>query len=1387
MKSFIFLPQSARYQFLYLIILVYLTCATAPANADSPVPEGMIGWTYYSGLSDTDEHAADPISACARTAMNHMGKPLRAMRENGHIGDRYDCKYRHFLDAGGVNWFATTMLKCKSGYTARWPGVCVKPDEPPPPPRCTQNTPGFTVGNPVQLASGAKLQTETDLTIGQSDGMRITRTYRSLRRNGRAQSGGYGWSFSFDRSFYLGPATATVSGTLADGSYFAFKKSADGLFVSQHDKLMTLTALTTEFSEWVLTSSDGRVERYIKLNGDFKLISASTRSGETNSYYYDATNQLVRIEDEGGRSIKISWNGGVVEFVEGPNGGARYEYDHATVPGQDDIEGMARLIAVHYLDRTGSELSSRHYHYEDERQRFLLTGITDENGARFSTYAYNELAQTVISEHAGGANRYEFAYPSETSRVVTDALGTMRTSGLLFGSDGLGRVTGENQPAGAGCAAGANTLTYTVDGSVASRTDFNGVKTCFINDAARGLETARFSGLPAGSSCPASGSALSVKSARMTSTRWHADWPVISSTAGPNQIVTNVYNGERGSDGKVAQCAGDAVLPSGKQILVVCSKTVQATTDNTGALGFAAVKDGPPRVWQYTYTNTGKLLTRTGPADAGGNVDSIRQTYYADTTDSHATGDLASTTNGAGEATLFLEYSPDGFASKVRTPQGQTNTLHYGPRQQLLESTITANDGRSERTRYFYDAAGQLIRVISPDNSTMDYAYDAAHRLIGQHDGAGNTINFVLDGMGNATHQEVRGVNGELVTQTTRAYDALNRLRSEQRGEQDKGTSYEYDRGGNLTTRRIQSIIGADDAGAGGAGGRMTRMIDESGQTSYTYDGLGRLLSQSQTVITADSSKTFDTSYTYAADGTGAGHVTSITYSSGNRIDTSYGNDGRVVRLAMTAASGMGSVTIMDGISYLPFGPVRAWTWGNSTSTSPNNYERRFDLDGRISSYPLGNPSTGGTIRTLSNDAGGRITASKSTGSPSAPILDQQYDYDSLDRLTGVDGVNINQRFKYDANGNRTQATFGANTYLNTISPGSNRLISAAGPAPTKNNTFDKSGNLISDGTIAYNYGSNGRLRGVLVDGVATSYGYNGLGQRVAKNDSAGVLIHYVYDQAGRILGEYDGQGSAIQETVYLDDLPIAVIEPGTANVGTNQHAGPNVYYVFADHLSTPRVTTRSSDNQMVWRWDNSDPFGMDQPNVNPSNLGEFMYNPRFPGQVYDKETNNHYNMFRDYDPQTGRYVQSDPIGLGGGINTYAYANGAPTKYIDPFGLDAEVCTRPLQLPLPYALHCFIRYNGENNDTQSYDPKGVHPDPQPKGAVCTPTQGNQDDSCLKREMQKCQGADYSFTGHNCCHCAEDAMKACGQSIPLKKWPNYPINPGPQPGETGYKP
>ncbi len=127
----------------------------------------------------------------------------------------------------------------------------------------------------------------------------------------------------------------------------------------------------------------------------------------------------------------------------------------------------------------------------------------------------------------------------------------------------------------------------------------------------------------------------------------------------------------------------------------------------------------------------------------------------------------------------------------------------------------------------------------------------------------------------------------------------------------------------------------------------------------------------------------------------------------------------------------------------------------------------------------------------------------------------------------------------------------------------------------------------------------------------------------------------------------------------------MAVIRKPTAT-------GPiQTYFIHADHLNTPRVIVNQGNNA-VWRSENSHAFGSNLPDEDPDGNSQlFEYHPRFPGQYFDKETNLHYNYFRYYEPETGRYISPDPIGLAGGLNVYGYVLQNPLSYTDPDGLVA--------------------------------------------------------------------------------------------------------------------
>ena len=185
---------------------------------------------------------------------------------------------------------------------------------------------------------------------------------------------------------------------------------------------------------------------------------------------------------------------------------------------------------------------------------------------------------------------------------------------------------------------------------------------------------------------------------------------------------------------------------------------------------------------------------------------------------------------------------------------------------------------------------------------------------------------------------------------------------------------------------------------------------------------------------------------------------------------------------------------------------------------------------------------------------------------------------------------------------------------------------------------------------------------------------YRRLAQEQEQNPPQ-VTTHLVYDRAGALLGEYRDDGTPVREYAWLDGMPLAMF----ADAGT--------YSIHSDHLNTPQKVT-DAGGQVVW--DASyEPFG------NASLLTEAVELPlRFPGQYFDGETGLHQNWHRDYDPGVGRYLQSDPIGLKGGLNTYAYVAGNPMRFVDPRGLDTAGCDGiPDWLETPCRLECCAKHD----------------------------------------------------------------------------------------------
>ncbi|HHM4627499.1 TPA: RHS repeat domain-containing protein, partial [Pseudomonas aeruginosa] len=415
----------------------------------------------------------------------------------------------------------------------------------------------------------------------------------------------------------------------------------------------------------------------------------------------------------------------------------------------------------------------------------------------------------------------------------------------------------------------------------------------------------------------------------------------------------------------------------------------------------------------------------------------------------------------------------------------------------------------------------------------------------------------------------------------------------------------------------------------------------------YRYDERGNLVEQVRSIRLDQQTLLDRVTYRYDA----ANQLLEIGYPSGLAIGYPRNAGGQVASVTLAVGDKAPS-PLVGQIAYLPFGPLQRLTWGNGITLS-----REYDQD-----YQLLRQKVGPWQSDYQHDANGNIQQHRHS---LWGILD--YQYDPLDRLTEERGVQGGRSYAYDAVGNRTQrsdnpASGGtASSQDYQYAPDSNRLTAIGAQAVTS----DAAGNLTQDRAARkLAYDAQGRLQSVSLDGQQVAeYRYNALGQRIVKLTPESITT-YLYGPDGQLLGEaeHDGSGRKLRAQYYLwlDSLPLATIDADYDAQG--KVGNPTLLYLHGDHLDTPRLATDAS-GQIAWQWQ-SDAFGRGE----ALSQGSTQVNLRFPGQYYDAESGLHYNYFRDYDPETGRYVESDPIGLAGGLNTYVYVEGNPLAYVDEWG-----------------------------------------------------------------------------------------------------------------------
>ena len=367
-------------------------------------------------------------------------------------------------------------------------------------------------GNPVHVASGNKHQVENDFKIDVSPELKFTRYYNSYTVTGHASLDkrymrqiGVGWRHSYQ---------ARIAGITAEAAYL-IRANGNAIVLNGID--------TNTYSDngYLLSSIDSGYSLAIP-NGNVE--------------FYDETGLLIKIAFSNGRELNVIREGGIINRIE-DSFGRSINFTYRKFPGSDNTfisaiktpdggeysfnyDYLDRLISVTYPDNT-----QKTYHYED-RDAFVLTGMTNENGDRYANWSYGAHHAARDSEHAGGVDKTTFTYLGNHT-ILTNALGKQTTYHYTK-INGANRITSVEGHQSDNCAAANKAYTYDTNGFVTSKTDWEGNTTTFVRDnLGRELERVEASGTP---------------EARTVTTEWHADYSKPVRITEPNKVITFSYD-----------------------------------------------------------------------------------------------------------------------------------------------------------------------------------------------------------------------------------------------------------------------------------------------------------------------------------------------------------------------------------------------------------------------------------------------------------------------------------------------------------------------------------------------------------------------------------------------------------------------------------------------------------------------------------------------------------------------------------------------------------------------------------------------------------------------------------------------------------------------------
>ena len=1132
---------------------------------------------------------------------------------------------------------------------------------------------------------------------------------------------GYGWSFAHDRSLYEYPDGSVVV-RYSSGTRDRYTQSG-GAFVSPAGGMLA-TLVHNPDGTWKLSYVEGSEDFFDSLG---RLTATVNSGGHRHEFTYDPAgklpltgtspaaatpgtpmvvayqHRLTRIDERGtdgaltGRFATFAYNSTTGRLTSVTSDDGR------TVTYEHDV--TASLTKGNLIEVTGLTGTVRAYAYADPNDDHNMTSITSAPGQAPVVNTYDDQDRVIRQEE--GPRKIEFNYQIPLTRTVVTI--TVRDQ------NGLNPYTA------------VSTYDFDATGRITRLQDALGHEERMIFNSAKLLERKEVWQNNSGtlSLLQATGWTYDTAGHQLTETTtldtgevvtktWTYDHDFVASeqtvsSLAPAKIFRTEYTFNYGGTGRPINVAQQkrrkddgsfqttsytydsrnrlltTTLPDGVE--VVNEYTGDFVTKRSYRVGGVLIPqavvrfeynaaghlikqwDARNNVTLMTYDPSGRPLTVTNPLGE-------QKLWTWDDDDLIFTESGRTTADGEGQVAK-MNFNTRGLVTSLQQKDDAgvfqtTHTYEYDSEGQMLSVT----DALGRKTKYTYDVVGRISSTTDASNKVTQNSYDAAGRRISETDALGRQQTFEFDDLNRLVATTNLGVTPNVRSEYT--YDAVGNLVAFKDPE-NHTTTYTFDALSRNTVitqplgQTVQFFYDNRD--------RVDYLITARGhKVDYDYEPWGPV-SRERDYATAGATTPART-ITYAYDDDG--HITSVTddaIQAGPAYAITYDALGRLYDETVKYLPG-GDRVVQE--RYDRYGNRNQLTLQDSGAvTSTYVYDKRnrlttatlagsavslayFGSDDRQSiTFP------NGAVETFTYKANGPHDTLTLTG-PGGQLAQSTYAYDDVLNVDSeTDSLGLHD-FGYDGLNRVTQASrpvgsgLPAEAYAydragNREDPGNSALYAYDNnnritASPGRTYTWDLDGNAGTRGSETLTHDYRNRLTQFTSGSTTTTYLYDSFGRRIRKT-VAGVTTWYLWNDES-LLAEFNAAGTRTKRYAYLGDdhAPQQVQDSN----GT--------YFVHNDRLQTPRFLTNSAA-AVVWKASYTT-FGSTTPNEDPDSNGVAVnMNVRFPGQYFDGESGLHYNHLRQYDPETGRYLESDPIGLNGGLNLYRYAYANPLAYVDPLGL----------------------------------------------------------------------------------------------------------------------